>query len=87
MDYGSHCGCGISHCDGSEDAGNIQDKHGIIIRGEDNAQTANGADGETKTEIESLLGGKLPLENLNEYLYAYVSELPSEKKFTEPVEE
>lgn len=45
------------------------------------AMTANGADGETKAEIESLLGGELPLENLNEYLYAYVSELPSEKKY------
>ena len=45
------------------------------------AMTANGADGETKAEMEALLGGKIPLEELNEYLYAYVKNLPSEDKF------
>ena len=45
------------------------------------AMTANGADGETKAEMEALLGGKIPLEELNEYLYTYVKNLPTEDKF------
>ena len=45
------------------------------------AMTANGADGETKAEMEALLGGKISLEELNEYLYTYVKNLPSDDKF------
>lgn len=44
------------------------------------AMTANGAKGETKEEMEQLLGGEIPLETLNEYLYSYISGLPSKKK-------
>lgn len=44
------------------------------------AMTANGADGKTKTEMEALLGGEISLEELNEYLYTYVKNLPSEEK-------
>lgn len=42
------------------------------------AMTANGANGQTLTEMETLLGGSIPLEQLNEYLYAYVNSLPSD---------
>ena len=45
------------------------------------AMTANGADGKTKAEMEKLLGGEIPLEELNEYLHSYVESLPSEKKY------
>lgn len=45
------------------------------------AMTANGADGQTKAEMEKLLGGDIPLEELNEYLYTYVKSLPSESKY------
>ena len=41
------------------------------------AMTANGADGETKAEMEKVLGADIPLDDLNEYLYAYISSLPS----------
>lgn len=41
------------------------------------AMTANGADGQTRSEMEALLGSGLPLEDLNEYLFAYVGGLPS----------
>lgn len=44
------------------------------------AMTANGADGQTRSEMETLLGGEIPLEALNEYLHSYVSSLPSEEK-------
>ena len=44
------------------------------------AMTANGANGQTKDEMEKLLGGDIPLEELNEYLYTYVESLPSEDK-------
>ena len=43
------------------------------------AMTANGADGATKTQMSEMLGGEIPLETLNEYLYSYVKELPSEE--------
>ena len=43
------------------------------------AMTANGADGATKTQMAEMLGGEIPLETLNEYLYSYVKELPSEE--------
>lgn len=42
------------------------------------AMTANGADTQTKTEMEAVLGGGMPLESLNEYLYTYVRNLPSD---------
>ncbi|MDD4125721.1 MAG: serpin family protein [Eubacteriales bacterium] len=45
------------------------------------AMTANGADTQTKAEMETLLGGGISLENLNEYLYYYVNSLPSDKKY------
>ena len=45
------------------------------------AMTANGADGNTKAEMEALLGGEIALEDLNEYLYSYVNSLPSEDKY------
>ena len=41
------------------------------------AMTANGADGETLEQMESVLG--LPLEELNAYLRAYAGQLPDEK--------
>lgn len=44
------------------------------------AMTANGANGQTKAEMEKLLGGDIPLEELNEYLYTYVNSLPSGDK-------
>ena len=45
------------------------------------AMTANGADGNTKAEMEALLGGEIALEDLNEYLYSCVNSLPSEDKY------
>lgn len=45
------------------------------------AVTANGADGDTKAEMEALLGGEISLENLNEYLCSYVINLPSAEKY------
>lgn len=45
------------------------------------AMTANGADGDTKAEMEALLGGEITLEDLNEYLYSYVNNLPSAEKY------
>ncbi len=44
------------------------------------AMTANGADGETRAEMEKLLGGNIPLEHLNEYLKTYTTNLPSTDK-------
>jgi len=41
------------------------------------SMTANGADGETRAEMEALLGGELTIEELNQYLYAYIKSLPS----------
>ncbi|HOP10883.1 MAG TPA: serpin family protein [Oscillospiraceae bacterium] len=45
------------------------------------AMTANGADTQTKAEMETLLGGDIPLEELNEYLYTYIQNLPSDEKY------
>lgn len=45
------------------------------------AMTANGADGNTKAEMEALLGGEISLEDLNEYLCSYVNNLPSAEKY------
>ena len=44
------------------------------------AMVANGAEGKTLTEVESLLGGEIGIEQLNEYLYTYVNCLPSTEK-------
>ncbi len=41
--------------------------------------TANGADGKTREEMETVLGGEVSLEALNEYLYTYTEGLPSDK--------
>ena len=43
------------------------------------SMTANGAKGETLAQMEALLGGDIPMETLNEYLYSYINALPSEK--------
>ena len=45
------------------------------------AMTANGADSQTKAEMQTLLGGDIPLEELNEYLYNYIKNLPSAEKY------
>jgi len=48
------------------------------------SMTANGAEGETLAQMERLLGGDIPLTELNQYLYSFVSRLPStaKSKFT-----
>jgi serpin B len=43
--------------------------------------TANGADQNTLSQMEKVLGGDIPLSDLNRYLYSYVKSLPSENKF------
>ena len=45
------------------------------------SMTANGADGETKSEMESVLGNGIKIENLNEYIYSYIESLPSGEKY------
>ena len=45
------------------------------------AMTANGAKGQTKAEMEKLLGGDMTIEELNLYLNNYVSLLPSDDKY------
>ncbi len=45
------------------------------------AMTANGAKGQTKAEMEKLLGGNMTIEELNLYLNNYVSLLPSDEKY------
>lgn len=45
------------------------------------SMTANGAAGKTRAQMERLLGGDIPLETLNEYLYSYVKDLPSGSKY------
>ena len=44
------------------------------------AMTANGAEGETKKQMESVLGGTISIEQLNEYLHTYVENLPTSEK-------
>ncbi|SHE87119.1 serpin B [Thermoanaerobacter uzonensis DSM 18761] len=44
------------------------------------AMTANGADKETLSQMEKVLGKNMPLEELNKYLYTYVMKLPNEEK-------
>ena len=41
------------------------------------SMTANGAGTQTRAEMETVLGGEISLEDLNEYLYTYVDHLPS----------
>lgn len=43
------------------------------------AMTANGAEGETGSEMEAVLGGGIPMETLNEYYYDYTSNLADSK--------
>ena len=42
------------------------------------AMTANGAEGQTKAEMEAILG--MSIDELNRYLYSYVNQLPVSKK-------
>ena len=44
------------------------------------AMTANGADNNTLSQMERLLGGDIPLSELNEYLYSYAKGLTNEEK-------
>lgn len=44
------------------------------------AMTANGADGQTRREMEALLGRGISLEQLNEYLNTFAEGLPSDNK-------
>jgi len=44
------------------------------------AMTANGADGETREEMEKVLGSGLTLDEINEYMAYYVSQLPDKEK-------
>lgn len=44
------------------------------------AMATNGANGETLAEMEALLGGDIPIETLNEYIYSYVKGLDSSEK-------
>ena len=41
------------------------------------SMTANGAEGETLRQMEEVLGGGIPIEQLNEYLRTYTAGLPS----------
>ncbi len=43
------------------------------------AMTTNGAEGETRSQMEKLLGGSYTIDELNAYLKTYVSNLPNEK--------
>lgn len=45
------------------------------------AMTGNGANGETKAQIEKGLSSTVPLDELNGYLYSYVNSLASEKDY------
>ena len=44
------------------------------------AMTANGADGDTRKEMEKVLGGDITLDQLNEYISYYAAHLPKEQK-------
>lgn len=44
------------------------------------AMTANGAEGQTRQEMEDLLGQGIALEDLNAYLHTYTENLPAEEK-------
>ncbi len=41
------------------------------------SMTANGAEGETLTQMEKVLGLDIPIGELNEYMYTYVNNLPN----------
>ena len=43
------------------------------------AMTANGANGTTREEMEHLLAGQTSIDDLNEFLFSYLQQLPSEK--------
>lgn len=43
------------------------------------SMTANGADSETLSEMEKVLGQNIPLDSLNEYLKGYTSSLPNDE--------
>ena len=45
------------------------------------AMTANGADGETLSEMEKLLGGDISIEQLNSYFYSYLDSFKSGNGF------
>ena len=44
------------------------------------AMTANGADGKTRSEMEKVLGNGLTLDQINEYMAYYLSDLPNNEK-------
>ena len=44
------------------------------------SMTANGADNETLSQMEAVLGGSIQMNDLNKYLYSYVKGLPSSEK-------
>jgi len=44
------------------------------------SMTANGADGKTLAEMETVLGGGMSMENLNKYLYYYINNLVNEER-------
>lgn len=44
------------------------------------SMTANGADSETLTEMEKVLGGEISINELNQYLYTYANSLPNKEK-------
>lgn len=44
------------------------------------SMTANGAVGDTKTEMQDVLSGGITIEELNKYNYSYVNGLPSNEK-------
>lgn len=46
------------------------------------AMTGNGAEGQTRAEMEAVLG--MPIEDLNAYLYNYVNQLPTTEKIKFP---
>lgn len=45
------------------------------------AMTGNGANGETRAQIEKGLSSTIPLDELNGYLYSYVNSLASEEEY------
>ena len=45
------------------------------------ALAANGAAGETRAEMEAVLGGDMALEELNHYLRSYINILPSKEGY------
>lgn len=44
------------------------------------SMTANGADGETLSQMEKVLGGTLSIDDLNQYLYSYLKHITNDKK-------